>query len=121
MRVRLLSAYINKNHKNYQHTNQILNNIFTKHFFTVLLLLKIKKRCHRCQNHVQNTKLSTTLQPCDIYVRLKILQTIWQPYADQEENIFIAKLAANGEDYSLMWTKVELYSRWKCTDIRLQQ
>jgi hypothetical protein len=115
--------YINKNHKNYQHTNQILNIIFTKHVFTILYVLKIETSCHKWQSHAQNM-IVWTWQPCDIYIQFQILQSRYQHYADQQNYVFIAlgvksDVTAVGEDYSLMWTKVEFCNTQLCTD-RLQ-
>jgi hypothetical protein len=65
MRIRSLCIYMNKNHKKYQHTYQRLNIIFTKHYFTILQLLKIEKCHHIVPKPVQNMKLATAWQPCD--------------------------------------------------------
>jgi hypothetical protein len=46
--------------------------------------------------------------PC---IQLQALHTRWQQYADQQEHVFIAQrvklnVTAKGEDYSLMWAKL---------------
>lgn len=51
----------------------------------------------------------------NIYVQIKILQTRWQQYTEEQECAVIAQgvklnVATNGENYSLVCTKAEFHS-----------
>lgn len=63
-----------------------------------------------------NMEISTAWQQCNIYIQLQIFETRQLQYADKHKCVFIVQRLklneANGEEYSLMWTKVEFFSVW---------
>jgi hypothetical protein len=96
----------NKNHKIYQHKNQILNITFTKHSLHSYNCIKLKMQ-PSVEITLKTQNFQTVWQSCDIQVQFKILQSIWQHYADKQEHIAhgVKLIEAVNGDYFLMWTE----------------